>query len=242
MFCPFTFCHPLWATWLQTSWDTSGSNTSEHNEANSTLLDPHAHADQVGHRVPASPWRRAAEICGRLLGIAIFFLVFCFTSRTPWALKGYRCKEWSSPLTMRSGCARGDFFLKMWDGGVEGGRGRGQGTWGCWMRGKSDGKGPRLFHDWLRLAGRGISWGGGDERREVREMGAGSGWEGDFAVLRGASEAIKRQGRKNKHRNKEGEQWGEERVGMMRETYVKAKATRAPLTTIKSRMFHKSRK
>ena len=26
------------------------------------------------------------------------------------------------------------------------------------------------------------------------------------------------------------------------ETYVKAKATRAPLTTIKSRMFHKSRK
>ena len=26
------------------------------------------------------------------------------------------------------------------------------------------------------------------------------------------------------------------------DTYVKAKATRAPLTTIKSRMFHKSRK
>lgn len=30
--------------------------------------------------------------------------------------------------------------------------------------------------------------------------------------------------------------------GSRRETYVKAKATRAPLTTIKSRMFHKSRK
>lgn len=57
------------------------------------------------------------------------------------------------------------------------------------------------------------------------------------AVLQGASEAVKRQGSKKK--NKEGR---EESGSDEEETYVKAKATRAPLTTIKSRMFHKSRK
>lgn len=56
------------------------------------------------------------------------------------------------------------------------------------------------------------------------------------AVLQGASKAVKREGSK---KNKEG---GEESGSDEEETYVKAKATRAPLTTIKSRMFHKSRK
>ncbi len=57
------------------------------------------------------------------------------------------------------------------------------------------------------------------------------------AVLQGTSEAVEWQERK---RSKEGRE--ERTVGGKRETYVKAKATRAPLTTIKSRMFHKSRK
>lgn len=69
------------------------------------------------------------------LGFGIFLIFFLtFTSRTPWALKGYRCKEWSSPLTVRrgGGCAGeedggGGDFLKCGMGGrgFEGGLGDG---------------------------------------------------------------------------------------------------------------------
>lgn len=34
-----------------------------------------------------------------------------FNSRTPSALKGYRCKEWSSPLTEGRGGGRGSWIL-----------------------------------------------------------------------------------------------------------------------------------
>ncbi|TNN83482.1 hypothetical protein EYF80_006463 [Liparis tanakae] len=55
----------------------------------------------------------------------------------------------------------------------------------------------------------------------------------DYYHNPGASEADREEGGWS-------EKWREE--DSRGETYVKAKATRAPLTTIKSRMFHKSRK
>lgn len=37
-----------------------------------------------------------------------------FKSRTPSALKGYRCKEWSSPLTEGRGRGRGSWIFFFW--------------------------------------------------------------------------------------------------------------------------------
>lgn len=39
------------------------------------------------------------EIFGSQLSMTWPGFAWAFNSRTPWALKGYRCKGWSSPLT-----------------------------------------------------------------------------------------------------------------------------------------------
>lgn len=83
-----------------------------------------------------------------------FFFFLTFTSRTPWALKGYRCKEWSSPLSVRrgGGWAGEGLFFKIWDWGL--GRIQGGGSGMAMLNEeKRRWKGATPFHDWLRPAG-----------------------------------------------------------------------------------------
>lgn len=42
---------------------------------------------------------KGVEIFGSQLSMTWPGFAWAFNSRTPWALKGYRCKGWSSPLT-----------------------------------------------------------------------------------------------------------------------------------------------
>ena len=85
-----------------------------------------------------------------------------------------------------------------------------------------------------------------EERGRERRGREGSIWAtGDLSRTGGCCTPRCQWGSRQTGEEEEEEERGEERRGKQggrRETYVKAKATRAPLTTIKSRMFHKSRK